>query len=147
MSDDWLLLLFTPAYQVLHQLIRYCISLSGIAWANNVLHHLYFTIASETKEASFSSLTFSMATEMCKIGISLGEECHKRTHCRKTGFIKISALESDDRRILSWRCGMFFDEADQICLHHEKVYVTRFESLQKSCADPQRRHKQLIRSK
>ena len=88
-----------------------------------------------------------MASDKCRIGISLDEECHKHSYCRKSGLIAMSDLKLVDRRLLSWRCGVIFGEEDKICFHHEKVYLTRFESLQKICADPFVHHKKHITSK
>ena len=68
-----------------------------------------------------------MASDKCRIGIFLDEECHKHTYCRKSGLIALSDLKPVDRWLLSWCCGVIFGEEDNICFHHEKVYLTRFE--------------------
>ena len=77
---------------------------------------------------------------------NLDEECHKHTNCRKSGLIAVSDLKPVDRRLLSWHCGVIFSEKDKICCHHEKVYLTRFDCLQRICADTFVHHKKLITS-
>lgn len=83
----------------------------------------------------------------CKIGQSKNEHCHKLSYCRKTGFINISELKQTDRELLQWRCEISLADKDQVCFHHEKVYLSRYENLQKYCFDPFSVHKKHITSK
>lgn len=68
----------------------------------------------------------------------------KKTYCTKTGGIAIKQLQAGDRQLLNWRCGFSLDE---VCFHLEKLYLTRYESLQKTCADPFKCHKKHVTSK
>ena len=71
-----------------------------------------------------------------------------QTYCRKSGLIAMSDLKPVDGRMdclgvvvsysVKWTRSVF---------HHEKVYLTRFESLQKICADPFVHHKKHTTSK
>ena len=86
--------------------------------------------------------------DACKIGSSLGDVCHKTTHCRKEGFVSVTELSEEDKELLKWRCGINnLSSGDSVCFHHEKLYLSRFESLQTFCADPYKRHKKHITSK
>ena len=86
----------------------------------------------------------SMASDhSCLIGIQLGEECHKTTFCRLSRLKSLSDLGIADKRLLEWRTGLVFANTDQVCFHHEKMYL----SLQKYCCDPHQIHKKRIKSK
>lgn len=88
-----------------------------------------------------------MTDRSCFIGIQLDEECHKTTYCRTSGFKSLSDLESSDRHLLEWRTGIVSANTDRVCFHHEKVYLSRYESLQKFCCDPDQIHNKRVRSK
>lgn len=89
--------------------------------------------------------------EQCTIGKALKEDCHITSDaiCKTTGFHKVSELEHASIQLLQWRSGVTFDSGDHntVCFYHEKVLISRYESLQKSCCDPFKRHKKLIKSK
>jgi hypothetical protein len=89
----------------------------------------------------------SSAIKNCKIGHCKNEHCHKLTYCRKIGLISISELKQKDRELLQWRCEISLDDQDQVCFHHEKLYLSRYENLQKYCCDPFSLHKKHITSK
>lgn len=83
----------------------------------------------------------------CKIGLHLNDECHKLTYCRRSGFVSCSELSQGDKDLLQWRSGVHLTSQDQICMHHEKLYLSRFETLQKYCSDPFSIHKKHVTSK
>ena len=83
----------------------------------------------------------------CKIEESLNEECHKFAYCGKKGLLPIFEFKEPDRHLIQWRCGIQLKDENQICLHHEKVYLTHYQSLQKYCSDPFSVHKKHIYSK
>ena len=88
-----------------------------------------------------------LSEQRCILGIKLDEECHKTTHCRISGFKSISDFEIADKNLLEWRTGKVFADAGRVCFHHEKLYLSRYESLQKFCCDPHQIHKKRVRSK
>lgn len=47
--------------------------------------------------------------------------------------------------LLQLRTGMTLSGNNTICLHHVKIYIERFEELQKSCCDPFNIHKKLAK--
>lgn len=84
----------------------------------------------------------------CSLGLLLNEECHKKSYCRNTGTKNIHDLTIEDKALIEQRIGMKLSIIDStICYHHEKVYLSRYESLQKVCADPFKTHTQQIKSK
>lgn len=89
----------------------------------------------------------NLALDTCTIGKILNEECHKLIYCRKAGLLNIDEFPVHDKKLLQWRCHYQFEGDNNICFHHEKMYLSRYESLQKFCADPFRVHKKHITSK
>ena len=65
----------------------------------------------------------------------------------KIGFIDFSSFDNESKHLVERRSGVQFSNDDQICLHHEKVYLTRYQSLQTSCANPISNHKKPVSSK
>ena len=45
----------------------------------------------------------SGSKEKCDIGNKLGEECHKTTQYRKTGFNKLRDIEENQRKLVEWK--------------------------------------------
>ena len=85
----------------------------------------------------------------CSVGAALNSDhCHRLTHCRKTGYIRLNNLSENDKKLLEWRCGKnFTNEDDNICYHHEKLYISSYVRLQKYCCDPLKVHKKKLASK
>lgn len=83
----------------------------------------------------------------CKIGQQLDDTCHKTSFCRKSGFFKACKFDELEKNLLNLRCGVLLSNEDQVCYHHEKVYLSRFQNLQKSCCDPFGIHKKRVRHK
>ena len=85
------------------------------------------------------------ATEFqdCSVGYQIHDQCHKVCYSRCKGLVEFQSLSNDDRELLVWRSGVNLSPKDTICFHHEKVFLSRFEYLQKACADPYRKHQKL----
>lgn len=81
----------------------------------------------------------------CSVGVQLQatNECHKTYYTRHTGFKTKEDISSFDLLLLQLRTGMTLSENDTICFHHAKIYIERFEDLQKSCCDPFNMHRKL----
>ena len=81
----------------------------------------------------------------CSVGVQLQttNECHKTHYTRHTGFKTLQELSSNDMLLLQLRTGMTLAGNNTICFHYAKVYIDRFEDLQKSCCDPFNIHKKL----
>ena len=45
---------------------------------------------------------------------------------------------------IHWRSGMSLYEDDSVCLHHEKLFLAQYESIQYFCVDPRSIHKKNI---
>jgi hypothetical protein len=85
---------------------------------------------------------------VCAIAILLNEECHcQRLTNKKTGLLETSHLNAESKHLLAARTGLELQalEDKQICLRHEKKYITRYSSLQMYCADPWKIHKSTIK--
>ena len=83
----------------------------------------------------------------CSVGVQLRttNECHKTYYTRHTGFKTLQELSSNDMLLLQLRTGMTLSGNNTICFHHAKIYIDRFEDLQKSCCDPFNIHKKLAK--
>ncbi|XP_036181596.1 ARL14 effector protein isoform X1 [Myotis myotis] len=83
----------------------------------------------------------------CSVGVQLRttNECHKTFYTRHTGFKTLQELSSNDMLLLQLRTGMTLSGNNTICFHHAKIYIDRFEDLQKSCCDPFNIHKKLAK--
>uniref|UniRef100_A0A8C3BXD1 ADP ribosylation factor like GTPase 14 effector protein n=1 Tax=Cairina moschata TaxID=8855 RepID=A0A8C3BXD1_CAIMO len=81
----------------------------------------------------------------CSVGVQLqaANECHKTYYTRHTGFKTKQDISSSDLLLLQLRTGMALSENNTICFHHAKIYIERFEDLQKSCCDPFNMHRKL----
>lgn len=79
----------------------------------------------------------------CTVGNILGTECHRNTYCRQVGLHNLSDIT--DINLLKERSGInFLDNNGTLCYHHEKVFISRYEQLQKFCCDPFKIHKKQI---
>ena len=75
--------------------------------------------------------------EQCSIGLSLNNSCHKKSFNRGVaGFFAANELSQEDRKLQECRSGLTIADESSICFHHHKVYLDRYESLQKYCCDP-----------
>ena len=79
--------------------------------------------------------------ERCSIGLDLNDDCHKTAYSRNTGLILATELSQENKRMLEWRSGLTLSDKSTICVHHEELFLSRFESLQKYCCDPLNVHK------
>ncbi|EDL27771.1 RIKEN cDNA 2700007P21, isoform CRA_b, partial [Mus musculus] len=89
----------------------------------------------------------SRTMDPCSVGVQLRttHDCHKTFYTRHTGFKTLKELSSNDMLLLQLRTGMTLSGNNTICLHHVKIYIDRFEDLQKSCCDPFNIHKKLAK--
>ena len=84
----------------------------------------------------------------CFIGKHLGEKCHVRKLTRTIGFKKISELKHEDQELLKWRCEIILiNDESTICFHHEQKFIYQYEKCQNHCADPFKKHKNIVKSK
>lgn len=84
----------------------------------------------------------------CSVGASMQDPCHKTAFVRTTGLIPVTTLTVEDQRLLKMRCDFLeLTPDDTICHHHEKLYLTHYESRQIYCVDPLKKHKKQITSK
>jgi hypothetical protein len=78
--------------------------------------------------------------ESCTIGTHLGTvaDCHKGSYTGgKTGLSRMCELDPPSRDLICWRSGCVdLDEESTVCLHHSKIFLDRYASLQKHCCDP-----------
>ncbi|KAM6393527.1 ARL14 effector protein isoform 1-T3 [Pluvialis apricaria] len=81
----------------------------------------------------------------CSVGVQLQatNECHRIFYTRHTGFKTKQDISSSDLLLLQLRTGISLSDNNTICFHHAKIYIERFEDLQKSCCDPFNIHRKL----
>ena len=75
-------------------------------------------------------------SDHCSISSQLDSECNKLTNCQTTGWIQTSESDEVHKNLISWRSNVTLNETDSICYHHEKMFLTRYEGLQKYCSEP-----------
>ena len=79
----------------------------------------------------------------CCIGKLLKEKCDQTIHCKIKGWLDISAMNQENVELLEK--GQIMLKIYVIkCHHHEKAYISRYESLQLYCCDPFKLHKKKI---
>ena len=76
----------------------------------------------------------------------MSDICHLQAYSRKVGFLLFSIISENDRRLVLWRTGISVEPStsDTLCFHHEKLFLSRYESLQKFCCDPFNVHKKHV---
>lgn len=83
----------------------------------------------------------------CSIGILLDLECNKTSKsCPNKGLINVSDLSMEKLELLRWRTDLKKEDLVTLCLHHESVFLTHFESFQWKCCDPYNLHKKAVRT-
>lgn len=87
----------------------------------------------------------------CIIGETLQEECNliSEGFNRKAGFHKIADISLESQQLITLRSGVNISASDDttLCYYHEKIFLSRYESLQRFCCDPFNKHKKHITSK
>ena len=81
-----------------------------------------------------------MSSKKCSIGISLDLDCNKTIFSRAVGIKFAKDVSSEERKLIVWRSKISLEDNSSVCFHHEKIYLTRYESLQRYCCDPNRVH-------
>ena len=84
------------------------------------------------------------SSSQCCLGKYLEEECDKVTYSRQKGRVKKVEILQSDLKLLCKRTSYEFQADDEICYHHEKVYLSWYKSLQIYCCDPYKRHNKKI---
>ena len=82
----------------------------------------------------------------CCIGIELNEECHKISYCSEKGFVVFADYSESEKKLIELRSGVLIKEDGTVCLHHEALYLKKYEWLQKHCCDPYKVHKKAVSS-
>lgn len=92
-------------------------------------------------------LHWSSKMDPCSVGSQLqaSSDCHKTYFTSLTGFKTKQDLSSTDMVLLQHRTGITVSDNYTICFHHAKLYLDRYEDLQKSCCDPFNIHKKVAR--
>ena len=81
----------------------------------------------------------------CFIGIKVGDNCHQLSYCRKQCIYNTTELDDEQVKIMKRRAGI--EKLDTVCHHHLTMFFQRYESLQKTCCDPFKRHAKQVSSK
>ena len=79
--------------------------------------------------------------ESCSVGQGAHDEanCHKITLTYgRAGLIKLSDISTKERELILWRSNLNTEMSEEstVCLHHQSLYFTKYNSLQQKCCDP-----------
>lgn len=95
--------------------------------------------------------TMADALRKCHIGELIDTLCHKKTFESTVGFKNIEdlCLSESDKEVLSLRTEKSVEDfqTGNICLHHIKVLLKKYEFLQKKCSDPLQKHPNVKKTK
>ncbi|XP_054709426.1 ARL14 effector protein-like [Uloborus diversus] len=81
--------------------------------------------------------------ETCSVGEVTHSDCHLLSFVKKKDTKSTKNLSESELTLLKLRTGAS-NELKTICLHHQCVYLQKYEFLQKCCCDPFERHKSSI---
>ena len=70
------------------------------------------------------------AEELCNVGKVLDEKSDLLVYSRKIGKQQIGSLTQEDRDLPTLRTKFTFDALSDICIHHEKKYISRYQATQ-----------------
>ncbi|XP_061100240.1 ARL14 effector protein isoform X1 [Conger conger] len=90
----------------------------------------------------------AMGPNPCTVGehLQMTLDCHKTSICPQTGLRSLGALCETDALLLQLRTGLMgLVEGDTVCMHHEKLFVERYEHTQRVCCNPFSCHKKAVR--
>ena len=78
-----------------------------------------------------------MAFDSYSIGEIEDSACHSTAHTHgKVGMLQIIELSKEDSELLIWRTGIHKKSLKTICLHHQKLYLDKFATMNSLCCDP-----------
>ena len=72
--------------------------------------------------------------EKCSVGALLAIECHKVTYTTKKELIKFENINQEEQVLLSLRSGC--QNIVNLYNHHKQIYLTKYETRQKTCCNP-----------
>lgn len=81
--------------------------------------------------------------EKCSVGETTHSDCHLLNYVKKKSIQNIDTFSINDLNLLKLRTGS--NELKTVCLHHQSVFLKKYEFLQKVCCDPFKKHKTLIK--
>ena len=86
-----------------------------------------------------------MGEELWNVGKVLDEKFDLQKfdlliYSRKVGRQQIGSLSQEDRDLLTLRAKCTFDALSDICIHHEKKYIGRYQATQRYCVNPFNTH-------
>ena len=86
-----------------------------------------------------------MGKELWNVGKVLDEKFDLQKfdllmYSRKVGRQQIGSLSQEDRDLLTLRVKCTFDALSDICIHHEKKYIGRYQATQRYCVNPFNTH-------
>jgi hypothetical protein len=73
--------------------------------------------------------------EKCSVGDITHSDCHLLTYGTKTAIQTVEKLSETNLTLLKLRKELSHN-LKTICLHHQSVYLKKYEFLQKVCCDP-----------
>ena len=82
---------------------------------------------------------------LCSVGLYKNSECNKLIYSRSVRVKYLESFERDELELIFWRSGLtILNISATICHYHEQS-VLRFSSKQKTCFDPFKTHKKVVK--
>ena len=90
----------------------------------------------------------NFANKSCSVGELFSSSCESTAYTKNREVVLVSEnLSSEQQELLKWRTNLELGELSTICSHHICLFITYFESNQKACCDPFKRHSVSITNK
>lgn len=87
----------------------------------------------------------SIPIKSCFVGIKVSDNCHQISYCRKQCIYNTTELNEEQVKIMKRKAGI--KKLDTVSHHHLTIFFRQYESLQKTCGDPLKRHAKQVSSK
>ena len=72
---------------------------------------------------------------LCYVGLYMNSDCNKLTYSRTVGVKYLESFKRDELELIVWRSGLTI----------LNINATTFSSMQKTCFDPFKAHKRLLK--
>jgi len=88
--------------------------------------------------------------EGCALGRLLNEHCHLTWFTKEKGYTEFQDYTDQDKELLILRSGIdathFHSQGVQVCHHHSKVFLSKYEFSQRKCCNPFSKHTKNIKT-
>lgn len=82
----------------------------------------------------------------CIIGQNVANKCHGNYYSKKSGYKAVNSIHASDKQLIMLRSSIQICDTDYLCFEHEAMFLTRYESNQKYCANPFNKHNHVAKT-